>query len=64
MCVCVRERERENKYIREWAEKWVDRKIHMMTTYLMMMTVFINGIQALQHRRKECVIRKGDDVKK
>ena len=64
VCVCVWVYVCVYKCIREWAERWVDRKIHLMTTYLMMMTVFINGIQALQHRWKECVNRKGDNVKK
>ena len=30
--------------------------VHMMTSYLLMMTFLTNGIQTLQHRWKKCVI--------
>ena len=44
----------------EEAEKFISWKVHMITSYLLLMNFFNNGIQALQHRWKKCVTRKED----
>ena len=48
----------------DWAEKFIRWKIHMMTSYLWLMTFLINGIQALQHQWKKCVDCKGNYAEK
>ena len=50
--------------LQEWAEKFVGNEVHMMTSYLLLMTFWTNGVKEQQHQWKKCVDRKGDDVEK
>ena len=46
----------------DWEVSWL--KVHRMTSYLQLVTLFTKGIQTLQHLWKKCVGRKGDCVEK
>ena len=46
-------------YIGGWVEKFLDWKVLMMTSYLLLMTFLTNGIQVLQHRWKNWVTASG-----
>ena len=39
-------------------------KVHMIISYLLLMTFLINGIQALQRYWKKCMNHKGDYIEK
>ena len=47
-------------FIQQYAR--INRKVHMMTSYFLLMT-FTNRIQAQQHRWKKIMECKGDSVK-
>ena len=45
-------------YLREKAEKFRGKNVHMMTTYLLWITLFTNGSKTLQHQLKKCMDKR------
>ena len=50
-------------YIRVWIEKFIDWKIHMMSSYLLLMDFLTHEIKALQHCWKKCMDCKENMIK-